>query len=365
MKEDFAGRLELAGARARALLGTEPSDKGSERTESVGTQPNAPNEDDARRIAALIRAQSGTPFDIALTIAKELVAQARAALGKKQLSETEAFALESVMYVRGRPALRVLGSRLEGLIHFPGSELWQTFVADFEDGITAAASTTGAVFVDAPATGNPRWLQGSAWLIALDRVVTNRHVLLPQNSEHLVTASGVEPKARIREGFRLDIEFSADDRSPAKRITRQVTAVLYVSNETDPVDVAVLAIDPFVDAKPLVLAKAGDPIPENLFVVGHPALTMLVPEDVRAVFGNPDGKKKVSFGKLMKVADAGTQILHDASTIGGYSGAPVVGIRSGLVSGLHYYGDPNTGNIAIAAGALRQHPVSQFLAIAS
>jgi hypothetical protein len=365
MKEDFAGRLELAGARARALLGTAPSDEGSERTESAGSQPNAPNENDARRIAARIRTQSGTPFDIALAFAKDLVAQAHAALGKKQLSEKEAFALESVIYVRGRPALRVLGSRLEGLNHFPGSELWQTFVADFEDAITAAASTTGAVFADAPATGNPRWLQGSAWLIAFDRVVTNRHVLLPQNSEHLITVSDVERSAKIRDGFHLDIEFSADDRSPAKRITRQVTGVLYVSNQTDPVDVAVLAIEPFADEKPLVLAKADNAIPENLFVVGHPALTMLVPNDVRAVFGNPDGKKRVSFGKLMKIVDAGTHILHDASTVGGYSGAPVVGIRSGLVSGLHYYGDPNTGNIAIAAGALRQHPVSQFLAIFS
>ena len=365
MKEDLAGRFELTGARVRALLGTGASDARPGRAESTSSVPNAPNEDDAHRIAARIRAHSGTPSDAALIIAKELVAQAQTALGKKQLSETEAFALESVIYVRGRPALRVLGSRLEGLDHFPGSELWQTFIADFEDVITAAASTTGAVFVDAPTTGNPRWLQGSAWLIAVDRVVTNRHILLPQTSERLITVSDVERNARIRDGFRLDIEFSADDRTPAKRTTRTVTGVLYVSNETDPVDVAVLAIEPFADAPPLVLAKAGDAIPENLFVVGHPGLAMLVPDNVRAVFGNPDGKKRVSFGKLMAVMEAETQVLHDASTIGGYSGAPVVGIRSGLVAGLHYYGDPNTGNIAVAAGALRKHPVSQFLAMPS
>lgn len=365
MKEDIAGRLELTGARARALLGNGASVAGSWRAESTSSLPNAPNEDDAYRIAARIRAYSGTPSDTALMIAKELVVQAQAALGKKQLSESEAFALESVMHVRGRPALRVLGSRLEGLDHLPGSELWQTFIADFEDAITAAASTTGALFVDAPATGNPPWLQGSAWLIAVDRVVTNRHVLLPETSERLITTSGGEQNARIRDGFRLDIEFSADDRSPAKRITRRVTSVLYVSNETDPVDVAVLAIEPFDNATPLVLAKSGDTIPENLFVVGHPGLTVLIPDDVRAVFGNPDGKKRVSFGKLITVIETGSQILHDASTVGGYSGAPVVGIYSGLVAGLHYYGDPNTGNLAIAAGALRKHCVSQFLAMPS
>jgi hypothetical protein len=331
----------------------------------MGGRPNTPNDEDANRIAARIRTQLGTSPDKALVIAKGLVAQAQAALDKEMLSEPEAFALESVIYVRGRPALRVLGSRLEELEHFPGSELWQTFIADFEDSITAAASTTGAVFVDAPVTGNPRWLQGSAWLTAVDRVVTNRHVLLPATSERLISVNKLDQSARIRDGFHLDIEFCADDRSPAKRITRRVTGVLYVSNEADPVDVAVLAIEPFADATPLVLAKASDTIPENLFVVGHPALTMLIPNDVRAVFGNPDGKKRVSFGKLMTVVEAGTQILHDASTIGGFSGAPVLGIRSSLVSGLHYYGDPNTGNVAVSAAALRTHAVSHFLAMGS
>jgi hypothetical protein len=364
MKEDLAGRLELSGARARALLGTSaPSGGGLERAESTSDGPRLPNEDDAQRIATRIQAESGTTSDAALAIAKELVAQARAALDKKQLSEREALALESVMYVRGRPALRVLGSRLEGLDSFPGSELWQTFISDFEDAMVATASSTGGVFVDAPVTENPRWLQGSAWLIAADRVVTNRHVLLSQTAERLIKVGDSERDAQIREGFHLDIEFAADDRAPAKPTPRHVTGVLYVSKEDDPVDVAVMAIEPFADVAPLALAQPGTKPPENLFVVGHPGLTICVPDDVKAVFGNPDGKKRVSFGKLMAVLQAGAQILHDASTVGGYSGAPVVGISSGLVLGLHYFGDPASGNIAVSADALREHPVSQFLAL--
>jgi hypothetical protein len=367
--EFLGGRLEFTGARARFLLGTGPSTGGSpERTEGSGDEPRPLDEEDAHRIAARIRAESGIAPDAALAMANDLVAQARAALGKKDLSELEALALESVMYVRGRPALRVVGQagqRLEALDHFPGSELWQMFVADFEGAITKAASGTGGLFVDAPVTGNTRWLQGTVWLIGSDRVVTNRHVLLSQTAERLINVGDSELDAKVRAGFHLDIEFAADDRSPAKPTPRQVKSVLYVSKESDPVDVAVLAIEPITELAPLKLAEAGEKPPENLFVVGHPGLSLYLPDDVRAVFGKPDGKKRVSFGKLMAVTQAGTEILHDASTVGGYSGAPVVGIRSGLVAGLHFYGDPASGNIAVSAGALGKHPVSKFLALPS
>ena len=165
--------------------------------------------------------------------------------------------------------------------------------------------------MDAPATGNPRWLQGSAWLIAPDRVVTNRHVLLPDHSDRLIHVSDNDRTAHMREGFRLDIEFAADDRAPAKGDgRRRVTSVVYVAKESDPVDVAVLAIEPYKDGTPLLLAQAGTKPPENLFVVGHPGPALSVPDDVRAVFGKPD-KKRVSFGKLMGLTHTGIQIVHD------------------------------------------------------
>lgn len=365
MREDEAGRLELTGARARAVFGAGGAGKGPrppKSTESSGDEPRPPDEDDAQRIAARIRAQSKIEAAAALAIARELVEQAGAALQKKDLSDTEALALESVIHVRGRPALRVLGSRLEGLDNFPGSELWQDFITDYEHRIVAAAAATGAVFVDAFATGNPRWLQGSAWMIAADRVVTNRHVLLPQNGERLIDPGSNELNARVREGFKIDIEFAADNRNPAKSSSRRVTGVLFVAKPGDPVDVAVLAMEPYSCTEPLDLADAVVEPPKYLYVVGHPALANTVPDDVKAVFGNPDGKKRVSFGQLLSLLESGGTILHDASTIGGYSGGPVMGISSGVVAGLHYFGDPATGNCAVTAGALHAHPVHQYLA---
>jgi hypothetical protein len=171
--------------------------------------------------------------------------------------------------------------------------------------------------------------------------------------------------AKLQKDVSIFIEFAADDRSPAEKIRRRVTSVLYLAKPADPVDIAVLAIEPNEVQTPLTFSSASAAAPNNLFVVGHPALLAGVPAQVKAVFGNPDGRKRVSFGKRLSVKTASREMGHDASTIGGFSGGPVVGISSGLVAGLHYYGDPASGNLAITADAIRAHGSYEFLAVAS
>lgn len=99
-----------------------------------------------------------------------------------------------------------------------------------------------------------------------------------------------------------------------------------------------------------------------LYVIGHPGVVPQVPEKVMAVFGTPDERKRVSFGEIMQseLPRAG-EILHDASTIGGYSGGCILGFDSPGVMGLHYYGHPLSGNRAFTAETLRSHAVGKFL----
>jgi S1-C subfamily serine protease len=222
--------------------------------------------------------------------------------------------------------------------------------------MVAAAAATGAAMVSAFDTGNPPWVQGSAWLIADDRVVTNRHVLRSTDLDLIVVdASGV----RFRHGVSMTIEFAADNRNPAATVSKRVTEILYVSDRQDPVDIAVLRIDGG-NAAPLTLATG--PAPRNLYVVGHPGLALSVSETVRVVFGNPDGRKRVSFGKRLDVELRRGEFLHDASTVGGFSGGPVVGMLDGTVIGLHYYGDPQTGNMAFSTDKVRADPAFHYLA---
>ena len=360
MDEQQAGRLEGTGARARALLGGGRR-SGTLSTESAGATSQAPGDADVALIAKKLEHHSTLPPETTQAIATELVDRAKAAVDKladgATLTQDDSIALESVMQVRGRPALRILQQRLEDLSAYPGSELWQNLLVENETRMLATAAATGAAIVSAFDTGNPPWVRGSAWLIADDRVVTNRHVLMSDDLNLLVKDGD---KRKFGAGISMAIEFAADNREPAASISRRVTEVLYISDPQDPVDIAVLRIDAG-NATPLKLAANGAS-PRNLFVVGHPGLLLTVPDKVRAVFGNPDGRKRVSFGKKLDLTLRPGEFLYDASTIGGFSGAPVLGIVDGGVVGLHYFGDPENGNMAITADTLRAHASSQYLA---
>jgi hypothetical protein len=359
MNEQTAGRLEGTAARARALLGGAPAGAGNAESAGGGTGP--PNDADVALIAARIRHYSpATPADVAYALASQLTEQARSALMQllggatgASLNQDDRVALEAVIHVRSRPAVRIQGNngdRLEGLEAHPGSELWQDLITDNEARIITAATATGAAMMRALGTGAPELVVGSAWLVTPNRVVTNRHVLWSNEWNMLVDkpAGG----QRIGNDYSLTIEFTYDNRPTGVKTRRQVTDVFYVSKRDDPIDIAVLGIEG--TGTPLEIAAADAKLPKNLFVVGHPGLMLEIPEAVKAVFGIPDGKKRVSFGKGRDTG-AATQFGHDASTIGGFSGGPVVGISDGIVAGLHYYGDPADGNLAISAGAIRAH----------
>jgi hypothetical protein len=351
---------KLTGARARALLGNHPaSDRAAESSEGAF---GPPSDTDAARLAQLIEDNTHADPYKARAMADEIVSSAQTAMQKLEnaetanpLSDDESLALESVIHVRSRPTLRVETDALESLEHYPGSELWQNLIGDYEERIMEAAAATGAVIVSKFGSGNPPWVQGSAWLIAPNRVLTNRHVLL--SDERKLVKRGKKPQ--LASGVTIAIEFAADNRSPAGSFRRRVTEVLYVAPDKDPVDVAVLAIEPAEDRTLLEFQGAGA-APKNLFVVGHPAPMANAPAAVKAVFGNLDGRKRVSFGKLLAGAPTPGDILHDASTVGGYSGGPVVGICGGKVAGLHYYGDPSSGNLAVSAATIHAHAAQGY-----
>ena len=166
--------------------------------------------------------------------------------------------------------------------------------------------------------------------------------------------------AEFLDTVRITVDFAHDNSHVPRTAKYRALKVLYMSHLSDPIDIAVIEVEPPGEIfKPLEI-RALD-VPQNLYVVGHPGRMQSAPSDVQAVFGNPDERKRVSFGKPMKgIARAG-EFLHDASTIGGYSGAPVVSIAAGAVTGLHYYGDPRDGNRAIMVTAIKSHPAAQFI----
>lgn len=382
--EATGGRLELSVQRARLLMGGARGRTRLESAEGGGSvRTGAPDEQDRADIAAQIRAARGTQpsviegqnlDDDADALATQIVTRARellVALGEgaavDSVTDADAVAFEAVLQVRGRPALKV-EKRLEPIDDekHPGSGFWRPFFNEHELQLLGVASAAGAVVVK-DKLGSPPRVRGTAWLVAPDLVVTNRHVLFPPTGGVVLASrgTGASTTARICTNLDVTVDF-AHDNGPARNMVYNIEDIPFVSEATDPVDIALIRVKPTAalggsEPHPLVLADKA-PSSGYVYVVGHPGTVANVPDKVMAVFGTPNERKRVSFGEIMK-SDAARpgEMFHDASTIGGYSGGCVLGFGNPEVTALHYYGHPLTGNRAFTAGMLRSHTVASFL----
>jgi hypothetical protein len=353
----------------RLLMGR--AEAGGDALESASDGAGRPGEHDVAAIAARIGAAAGAlragapaagraPRREATGLARTLVARADAALSAldrgtpaRDLSGEDVVALEAVLHTRGRPAARVRDDRIADLRTIPGSEMWIAIADAHERSITAACVATGAVTV-LDALGGGVWVQGTAWLVAPDLALTNRHVLFPPlGGARLARRVPGSPLARLRRDLTITLDFAHDD-GPARMRRFSVTDIPFVAEDRDPVDAALLRVTPIDATAPAPLRLAPAPAPGQLYIVGHPGRMANLPDDVRAVFGDPDERKRVSFGMRMPDGPR-ADLVHDASTIGGFSGGCVLGLGQEGVVGLHYWGDPVEGNRAVTADALRGH----------
>jgi hypothetical protein len=382
---DLDLRLERAAPRARRLLGPAPAGGFESTQESGGPRRGLPDDKDASGIAAKLRATateapggsaSRDPMAEADALALTLVSRARAAMLKLlagaadgALPGAELMALEAVMHTRGRPPLRVENGRMEALdpVRHPGSDIWRTFLDDHEEALLAAAGSTGAICVKDRLTSRGPWVQGTAWVVGGDRVVTNRHVLLPgMGGTRLVQRLPGQPtEARLRAHLDVRVDFTFDN-SGSSPLSFEVAEVLYVAEANDPLDVAVLRLAvPSAGHMPKRITLMRERLDaDHLYVVGHPGKLdpALVPENVQAVFGSPDERKRISPGEQLDPDPAHpADFVHDASTIGGYSGGSVFGFLEQNAGALHYCGHPTAGNRAVLTSELLQAPVARFL----
>jgi hypothetical protein len=365
--------LDTTARRARRLFGTlaaGTAERGA--LESAGGRAGLPGETDRRAIARSITRTLGTgpvrglePTVQADAIAADLVARARRALERLaggaadgSLTQRDAIALEAVIHTRGRPALRVMADDLEDPSTYPGAEIWATAVDNYRTAILAACSATAAVRVTDSLAPNLEWVQGTAWLVSPKYALTNRHVLFPPlGGMNLARRVPGTSQARLKADLTITADFAFDGGS-ARDHRYRLKEVPFVAAEQDPVDAALLEVERIVGPEPAPLALSkSDPLELNrIYVIGHPGRMESVPAEVRAVFGEPDERKRVSLGEVMDPdAARPNELIHDASTIGGYSGGCVFRLSSAEVQALHYWGDAIAGNRAITSAALRGH----------
>jgi|GEM_PF-1615207 len=285
-----------------------------------------------------------------------------------RLDASQTAALEAVIHTRGRPALRVFDTVFEDIRSDPHSSLWATVLTIHEQRLRATCNATAALRVQDTLLGGEPFVQGTAILLAPGLALTNRHVIFPPvGGLALARRFPGTTRAALKSSLTLTLDFAHDAGTPRPPKMR-VTGVVFVAETADPVDAALLTVEPLEGTPPvhIALSALADPALDRLYIVGHPGHMFNVPDDVQTVFGTPDGRKRLSFGELMVPWESGAaEIVHDASTIGGYSGAAVMGFGDGEVHALHYWGDPTYGNRAVVAARIRAHPMLGPLLVAA
>ena len=212
-----------------------------------------PGERDARRIAhrlgAALPQEARSPAELE-GLARAIVARASKALHKLDgaplgaLGAGEAAALEAVVHVRGRPAVRVLNDTLESIRNYPESDLWAILFDQHRNDVIAVTRATAALRVTDTLLGMRQWVQGTAVRIGDTLALTNRHVLVPRNGgTRLVRRVPGTREARLKRSYDMLLDFAFDN-GPERAQRFRVTDVPFLAADEDPVDAAVVAIAP-------------------------------------------------------------------------------------------------------------------------
>ena len=296
------------------------------------------------------------------------------------LDRNETLALEAVIKTDGtRPTLLIRNDSINPEHPLAGS--WRDTLISVRDRIRVRAAAVGRI---EPANASPNRFFGTGWVVddAKGLVLTNLHVV-----EAML--EGI-PNAMVRtaSGFRIlrdgaFIDFSAEEGSLVKKRFRVVEAAPSPIDGPDfeRLDAAVLKIEaiegsggspPMPKAIP-VIADLGGPTGSmsSFCVIGYPGRPEVMSGVVDGVnwdwvtqtlFGNRFGVKRVAPGiahrPLGQIDDDPQQWIfgHDATTLGGSSGSPVLAWRDADFGGfgLHFAGATVDTNFAHAIAKCRQ-----------
>ncbi len=197
---------------------------------------------------------------------------------------------------------------------------------------------------------------GTGWMVAPDIVATNRHV-------------AAEFASKEGDGFTFDTNFKGQvveanidwyhehDRPTVARFW--AVEVLWIEPKPS-FDVALLRITPNgqkgeEQPTPIELATADDVEQARdrwVGVLGYPARDSRNDlDDQQRIFDGIYNVKRLSPGKITSIGPKA--IEHDATTLGGASGGPVVDLETGRALAIHFGGLQGEENFAVKASDLR------------
>jgi phosphatidylserine/phosphatidylglycerophosphate/cardiolipin synthase-like enzyme/V8-like Glu-specific endopeptidase len=201
---------------------------------------------------------------------------------------------------------------------------------------------------------------GTAWFVAPDIAVTNRHVaslIARWDGRKYGWSRGVAGKEI---GAALCTAHEFDDLAPDQARVFPVTEVLYIEPDAGPHDIAFIRVrrrtdGTKLDGIPIAPADIGGEAP--VFVVGYPARAprSVIPDQqlMRDLYRDRYDVKRAAPGYSMSPERGSTR--HDCTTLGGNSGSVVLDLKSGVAVGLHFAGLYQESNYAVPATVLADY----------
>jgi endonuclease G, mitochondrial len=265
-----------------------------------------------------------------------------------RVSDARERRFEAIVERFGRPSLLVRN----GTFEVPPADTWKARLYPTKARLDLAIRSVGRLEL----VNHSLSYGGTAWLVAPDVIVTNRHVaqLFAQRRGGEFTFRRSPNNARY--GARID--FREEYLQPTA-FEVEVSDILYVAeNDDEHPDVAFLHLrrGPGVALPPPIPLYGGEVRKgQTVAVVGYPAFddrNNLA--DMARIFEGKFGVKRLAPGEIDKAPEGGV-FTHDCTTLGGNSGSCVLDVATGAAVGLHFAGEYLLENYAVSAAVLREY----------
>jgi hypothetical protein len=286
------------------------------------------------------------------------------------LSPQDTFALEAIIKTDGSRPTLLLRNNLPPDNH-PLAGRWGNNLIAQRETIRAAAAAIGRIEPDRPSGRN---FFGTGWLVDLEKglALTNVHVVDAFMRRASTLAEASNGRIRVLDGVYID--FVAETQSEAQNRYRVVEAIPsgIEGDGFDRLDIAVLKIEPMEGSQKIEQAikvvadlDGARGNQNSICVIGYPGEPQQTSGIIEGVdwgwvnatlFGRRYGLKRIAPGVVHKPLgfhhhDTKRWIFgHDATTLGGCSGSPVIAWLDGGGSfGIHFAGASVDTNFAHAA----------------
>lgn len=257
--------------------------------------------------------------------------------------------LEAIIELHRRPVLHVVGDKIEKA----QSAAVEATMKIARPKVEPLLPSIGRVDLLNGLRGD--WV-GTAWMVAKNVMVTNRHVALEFTR---TKRDGQRVIGRNEIGQKLEVVVDTrQERESRERRGIRVRGVLHVEDDEGP-DIAFLEVreteaGDSLNLEPIALAK-NDPEPKaDVVLIGYPGSDVINNNEavVHRIFGMTFGIKRCQPGKITGVEP--NYLTHDCSTLKGNSGSVMFDPATGDAVGLHFGGAYRRANYAVKASTLRR-----------